>query len=113
MTAPTWQELVAEKKTRQASQIPEGWRISPNLLHNVSAESQDSVLDVPRRSGLLTTEELDITESYDAVHLVQKLAKKEFSAHAVTLAFCKRAAIAQQVVRTISPFLSIPSVTSS
>jgi amidase len=112
MTIPTWQELVAEKKARQASQIPEAWRISPSLLLNVSPESQDSVLEIPRHSGLLTAEELDITENYDAVDLVQKLAKQEFSAHAVTLAFCKRAAIAHQVVSTISHFLSTPSVTS-
>jgi amidase len=102
MTVPTWRELAAEKRARQANQIPEAWRISPSLLENVSPESRDSVLDVPRRSGLLTAEELNITERYDAVDLVQKLAKQEVSAYAVTLAFCKRAAIAQQVVSSIS-----------
>jgi amidase len=98
MTVPNWRELVAGKQAQQESQLPQAWRISPSLLQDVSEKSLRSVLDIPRQSQLLSTEELDLTENYDAVDLIQKMAKKEVSAYTVALAFCKRAAIAQQVV---------------
>jgi amidase len=104
MTVPNWKHLVAEKQAQQANQLPQAWRISPSLLQEISPQSQINVLDIPRQSGLLSTEELDLTEKYDAVDLVQKMANKEVSAYAVVLAFCKRAAIAQQVVRTYVAF---------
>jgi hypothetical protein len=63
-----------------------------------------SVLNLPRACGLLTEQELDITESYDAVTLLGKIASKELTSYTVTTAFCKRAAIAQQVVGRKSIF---------
>ena len=62
-----------------------------------------SVLDVPRTCGLLTEDELDITENYDAVTLLEKIAARELTSHSVTTAFCKRAAITQQLVSSV-PF---------
>lgn len=56
-------------------------------------------LDIPRRSNILTPRELRITESYDVQHLLDALAAGELTALEVTVAFCKRAAIAQQLVR--------------
>jgi hypothetical protein len=113
MTALNWKELVAGKQNEQAKQLPEAWRISPSLLQHVSAKSHLNVLDFPRLSGLLTAEELDLTEKYDAVDLVKKMANKEVSAHAVTLAFCKRAAIAQQVVRIcLTVKVQVPTATN-
>lgn len=56
-------------------------------------------MDYPAESGLLSAEELAITEQTAAV-LVDKLAKGELSSVQVTTAFCKRAAIAHQLVRT-------------
>ena len=58
----------------------------------------------PRICGLLTEHELDITENYDAVTLLEKIAAKELTSHLVTTAFCKRAAVAQQLVSSV-PFL--------
>ncbi|KAH7370518.1 putative general amidase [Rhexocercosporidium sp. MPI-PUGE-AT-0058] len=51
---------------------------------------------------LLTTEEIDITEKYTAVTLLEHLASGKFTSVAVTTAFCKRAAIAQQVVSCLT-----------
>lgn len=103
MTVQKWKEIVA-KKHAEAKPIPNEWRVPAHLLENKSAESRISALDLPRQSGLLTPRELEITEDYDAVALLQKLATKVFSAHEVALAFCKRAAIAHQAVS--SPALS-------
>lgn len=55
-------------------------------------------MDVPRDCGLLSEKELEITER-TAVDLVKRLAKGELTAVEVTAAFCKRAAIAHQMVR--------------
>lgn len=52
---------------------------------------------MPRTCGILTKDELDITENYDAHGLLEKLAQGTFSSVQVTTAFAKRAAIAQQV----------------
>ena len=53
--------------------------------------------------GILTNEEFDITENYDATALLGLLASKKVSSITVTTAFCKRAAIDQQLVS--EPFL--------
>jgi amidase len=85
---PHWSEISASKI---AALIPEAWRIpETSALH---------VLDVPRTCGVLSAAEIEITETPAEV-LVQKMGKGELKSYGVTLAFCKRAAIAQQLVRT-------------
>lgn len=93
-----WTELVAKKRAEVAKKLPAEWRLPSSVLDTVSATSDISVLDVPAKCGILTSRELEITEKYDAVELVAKMAAKELSASEVTLAFCKRAAVAHQVV---------------
>lgn len=91
----TWQELVADKKQRQADSIPKEWIITP---------PDESVLDVtsiPEACGLLSPKEIAITGSSVEV-LLQKLAAAEWSSVEVTTAFYKRAIIAQQLVSNIA-----------
>jgi amidase len=85
-----WQDRAADKKSRIEASIPQNWRIShgPDSL---------SVMDYPRQSGLLDADELAITES-SATDLVAKLATGALTSVAVTTAFCKRAALAHQLV---------------
>lgn len=94
-----WKDLVAKKRADVAKQLPQEWRLPQAILDTVNADAAISVLGVPAKCGLLTSKELDITEKYDAVDLIAKMASKELSASEVTLAFCKRAAVAHQVVR--------------
>ena len=87
-----WQELVADKRRRQAEAIPKEWTVST---------PPDTVLDVtafPEQCGLLTARELEITNTVDVRVLLDKLAKAEWSAVEVTTAFYKRAIVAQQLV---------------
>lgn len=97
-----WKELVAKKRADVAKQLPQEWRLPQAILDSVSPDADISVLDVPSKCGLLTSKELEITEKYDAVDLIAKMAATELSAFEVTLAFCKRAAVAHQVVRGIT-----------
>lgn len=85
----TWEHLAAEKRARIDKAIPTEWKISQ--------PAQSCVMDVPAKSGILSPEELKITES-TATDLVNKLANGELKAVDVTLAFCKRAALAHQLV---------------
>lgn len=85
-----WEDLASDKRTRIASSIPSEWKVD-------TSSSPDNVLSVPKSCGLLSSQELEITES-SAVDLVARLAKGELKSYDVTLAFCKRAAVATQLV---------------
>jgi len=88
--AKNWEDVAADKRARIDKSIPSEWRIDTKNLG-------DNVMDVPAKCGLLSQDELEITNS-SAVDLVARLAKGELKAVTVTTAFSKRAAIAQQVV---------------
>lgn len=94
-------KLVAQRKTdSNAAKIPKEWQLQSRYLDNLGPNADVNVLDIPRKSGILSEKELDITENYDATALLEKLASKHFSSYEVVLAFSKRAAIAQQLVST-------------
>lgn len=90
--AQSWEDRAADKQKRISDSIPKEWRIQ-------SLPQGDSVFDFPEKSGLLSSQELAITQS-SAVDLVRKLAVGELKAVDVTIAFCKRAALAHQLVCT-------------
>lgn len=91
--ASKWEDIAADKCSRIAASIPQEWRIDTKNL-------PDNVMDVPAKCGILSDAELAITES-SATDLVQQLATGKLKAVDVTLAFCKRAAVATQVVRGV------------
>ncbi len=99
MVRDDWRALVAAKRTQVAKALPQEWRLPSSILETVSPTADISVLDVPAKCGLLTEKEIAITENHDATDLIANMAAKELSSFEVTLAFCKRAAIAHQVVR--------------
>lgn len=94
-----WRTTVAQKREQLASAIPSEWRLDDKLLASLPQNGNLIEADIPRRSGILSKEELQITEIYTAEGLLQQLAAGGLSSLAVTTAFCKRAAIAQQLVR--------------
>jgi amidase len=95
----SWSTLVAEKQKQCQQKIPESWRLSPEHLSTFTQAGNDLIAaDVCRKCGIMSELELNITENYTATELVQRLAARELSALDTTTAFCKRAAIAQQLV---------------
>ncbi|KAJ3531288.1 hypothetical protein NM208_g8946 [Fusarium decemcellulare] len=92
--------LVAEKKQRLSNAIPPQWRLDQRFLDDFTKHGNGRLLslDPARRSGILNNLELEITEKYSATELVHKLARGDLKAVDVVTAFCKRAAIAQQLV---------------
>ncbi|KAI0322719.1 general amidase [Amylostereum chailletii] len=96
MSFTTWQEIVADKKKRQAASIPKDWIITPP-----STDVLD-VTKIPAECGLLSAKELEITEIADVDSLLKKLASGELSSVEVTKAYYKRAIVAQQVVNCLT-----------
>ena len=86
-----WEKIAADKKARIAARIPQEWRIK-------SLPTEDSVMNFPKTSGIMSPEEIAITES-SATELVAQMAAGKITSVAVTTAFCKRAALAHQLVR--------------
>lgn len=88
-----YQVVAAKKKAQQWSKIPEDWRISPDRF-----ETLTNVMDIPLSCGVLNETEISITSDYDATALLEKLKARVWPVEQVVVAFCKRAAIANQLV---------------
>lgn len=89
-----WEKRATEKKGRIDAAIPSEWRIKKLPV-------SDSVISYAKESGIISAEDLAITES-SAVDIVKKIAAGELKSVAVTTAFCKRAALAHQLVCILS-----------
>lgn len=89
-----WEVKAAKGKKIQQNSIQKQWLLPEDKL---PPKHRLNVLDVPKESGLLSSTELSITES-SATELVKAMAAGKWTAEEVTIAFLKRATIAQQLV---------------
>lgn len=89
----TWEDIAAAKQAARAAAIPMEWTIKAPDTANVMA--------IPATCGILTPAEVKITET-PAGALVKSLLARELSSEAVVTAFCKRAAIAQQLTNCLT-----------
>lgn len=96
-----YQTLAADKKTQQWNKIPQAWRLPDETSHDANATN---VMDIPRTCGLLNETECSITSDHDATALLGQLKAGVWTVEQVTVAFCKRAAIAQQLVSSVCSF---------
>jgi amidase len=97
-TTPPWKNRVLEKRAMQLAQIPSTWHLPAPLLANPPASSTDTI----RASGILSADELAWTETADIRDLVELIKSRRVTSEALTTAFCKRAAIAQQVTKCLT-----------
>ncbi|KAK7182854.1 hypothetical protein DPSP01_011982 [Paraphaeosphaeria sporulosa] len=106
MTAP-WNELATAHRANQRACINKDWLLSPELLAQIAGTGQSDEGDLIARravdkSGLLTDKEIEITERYSVRGLLEEMATGMMSAFEVTQAFCKRAALAQQLTSCLT-----------
>ena len=87
----SWQSIASSKQGKRWSLVPEKWRLSERYPLG------SNVMNVPETCGILTATEIEIT-SHDAVQILSLIADGTYSSESVTVVFCKRAAIAQQLV---------------
>lgn len=99
-TNEQWKEISAKAKQKVLDDIPAEWKIPKDKL---PGEEVLDVTDVPSKCGLLSPQDLEITEAY-ATEIVAKIAKGEWKAEEVSRAFCKRAAVAHQLVCSMDRF---------
>ncbi len=98
--ARPWQAIVAEKQAEQLARIPEAWRLTADM--RPPAGTVD-LRPVAATCGLLSARELRITgEGFDATGLAAAIAAREFTALEAVTAFCKRAAVAQQLCHCLT-----------
>lgn len=102
-----WQHKVAQKQQECLQKIPAEWKIPESLLSSLQlplAENRNDLIqgDAVRKAGILTERELQITEQYTVSGLLSALADGRLTSLEVTLAFSKRAAVAQQLVNCLT-----------
>ncbi|CAG8125314.1 unnamed protein product [Penicillium nalgiovense] len=95
---PPWNKRVLEKRATQLALIPSAWHLPAPLLANPPASSIDTIC----ASGILSAEELTWTETADIRDLVELVKSRRVTSEALTTAFYKRAAIAQQVTKCLT-----------
>lgn len=101
--AGTWKDIAARKQQERDSRIPAQWRLQSSQIASCVVET--SVLDAPRKLRILTDAELKITEDFTATSLLNEIRTQNLRSVEVVRAFCKRAAIAQQLVNCCTEIL--------
>ncbi|EKD19928.1 uncharacterized protein L3040_002391 [Drepanopeziza brunnea f. sp. 'multigermtubi'] len=92
-----WKAIARRKQAERQSRIPSAW-----VLKSCPSSETLDVRSVPRTCGILTQSEVSITEKYDATALADAIRARSLTAEQVTVAFCKRAAIAQQLCNCLT-----------
>ncbi|KAE8356021.1 Acetamidase [Aspergillus coremiiformis] len=95
MSSTAWESAAADKRARLQKSIPEEWKIKSPI--------EGPAIDVPDQLSVLSPSEMKITNS-SAMELVVQLANGTLKSVDVTLAFCKRAALAYQLVNCVHEF---------
>lgn len=93
-----WQEKANEKRIALNSLIPNQWKLSSEILNNLPKD----LTVVPYECGILSAIDIEITEIDQIDELAKRIAQGKYSAKNVIEAFCKRAAIAHQLVNCLS-----------
>ncbi|KAJ0420508.1 amidase signature domain-containing protein [Aspergillus carlsbadensis] len=102
MVSQEWQALIDEKRAQREASIPSQWRIPKHVADRVSPTASVSAFELLEETDILSKEEKEITELHDATSLLELLAAGTVSSLAVTTAFCKRAAVAQQLTNCLT-----------
>ncbi|KAJ4152102.1 hypothetical protein NW765_017611 [Fusarium oxysporum] len=103
----TWEAIVTAHREKQKKAIPASWKLSQKKLDQISGagtprEGRLIELEAAQLSGLLSQREIKITESFTARELIKKIRSQSLRAEDVVVAFCKRAAIAQQLTSCLT-----------
>lgn len=93
----SWRELAQVCVGIQKKSIPEEYLLSE---YQLPPKDRRNVLDVPSESGILTAEELQITEQ-DASGLLERYKSGHWTVKQVVKAFLKRATIIHQLVQNL------------
>ncbi|CAN9201860.1 unnamed protein product [Alternaria alternata] len=107
MAITAWESRVAAKQQACRDKIPKEWLLPASITNLLQAPLSDhpnrvNEMDIPRKSGIMSEKELNITEKFTVEELLQQLRKGVLSSLEVTIAFSKRAAMAQQLLSCLT-----------
>ncbi|KXH59315.1 hypothetical protein CSAL01_11001 [Colletotrichum salicis] len=97
-----WEQIARKHLKEQNEKIPSAWLLDNdklNQLRGAGTAEEGRLIDLQaaKNSGILDSKEIDITENYTARKLVRYPRLGALSAEKVATAYCKRAAVAQQL----------------
>lgn len=98
-----WEQIARSHFEEQQKKIPSDWLLDNDKLEQLrgagtAKEGRLIDLQAAKKSGILDSNEENITENYTARELLRHLRQGTLSAERVVTAYCKRAAVAQQLV---------------
>jgi amidase len=96
-TTDNWQNIAKKKQQEIKAAIPPKWIIPDEKL---PSESQADVSDFLSQSGFFTNREIEIVLT-NALKTLSYLSNGSWKSEDVTLAYCKAAAAAHQLVRPL------------
>jgi amidase len=97
--SPSWQDVAARKQKEIFDAIPSTWLVDGDLLQG------HNFMDLPKKCpSIMSKEELFITEQR-AVDILSRIHSRKWTSYQVTLAFCKRAALAHQATNCLAMVL--------
>lgn len=101
-TNMTWEEIVKLKREERDRLLPAEYRL--DTRGNGTNGTVFSPLEVVIKSGILTAEELDITDTskYDATETLRRVAAREISVETLVNAFIKRATAATSLANFLT-----------
>ncbi|KAJ5550502.1 Amidase [Penicillium sp. DV-2018c] len=105
MSSQIYQAIARRKLHNLQSLIPKNWLLDP-LPDPLPLDVRSLV----SKSNVLNPDELSITSSHDVTSLSQLIHSRELTSEAITTAFCKRAAVAQQLTNCLTEILFQPAI---
>ncbi|KXT09956.1 hypothetical protein AC579_10268 [Pseudocercospora musae] len=90
---PAWKQQAASKRASQYESIPKQWRLPDPL------PQPRNTYEWLKASGLLSDQEVAVSETTDVRSLLDQMASGQLTAEAVVSAYCHRTALAQQLIR--------------
>lgn len=96
---PPWQETALKKQRQIFNQIPKDWVLSQSILDEANQQRQLSGSFI---ESLLDDKARHIT-SLTSQEVIDRMANRSMTAVQVTEAFCRRSAIAHQIVKRTPP----------
>ncbi|KAF5391548.1 hypothetical protein D9757_002343 [Collybiopsis confluens] len=93
----SWPSVARDTVADREASIPDSWRLSPEFIAKYPPGSD--VFSAAAESNVMSQKELDITDpSNDATSILASIKAKQVTAVEVLTAFCKRAAVAHQLL---------------
>jgi len=95
-TGKDWKSISLARQSEINSAIPQAHRLPPAVIDGL--QDPRNLISIPEICGILSQRELEITSTPCATKLLADIRNRVYSAVEVTIAFCKRASIAHQLV---------------